>query len=181
MRHLILYLFLLCGAVRCSAGTEDMQDIHGIAKAIDAYCDEERENRSGKSAWSPCTYRLETPIIPGSPLFGISYDSTHPICVAFYRQYTEYSQDGDRRIIIDLYSDQQWMELCDAMEEYHKNWLSDRVSDAQDLRDTRDVLPVAFSRQQIPKALECLVTKGFHIPAEKFRARWKKVIVGEGT
>lgn len=156
-----------------------MHDMHGIAKAIDAFCDEERKNRIGKSSWRPLDYEIESPLIPASPLFGINYDGAYPICVLFFRRYDDYSEDGVKRIV-ELYSDSQWKSLCEATKEYRDNWLRDRDVDhkAKNDRSSTERLEISFTRKQIPEAIHRLVTKGWGIPEDTFRARWRQVIVG---
>ena len=173
MRVLVLLSFVLSGASRCFAGPEAMQDMHGLTKAISAYCDEAREIRRGQTSWPGLYYRIESPLIPGSPLFGTDYEGD--VCIAFYRRYTDISEDGGARIV-ELYTDQQWFRLCQAMKEYRKNWWKDRMP-IPDL-DHAEMLSVQFSRFEIAAAIEALITKGWNISADGFRAKWRLAVIG---
>ena len=173
MRFLVLFLFLLSSTFRCLAGPETMQDMHGITKAISVYCDEARELRKGKTSWPCLNYRIESPHIPGSPLCGTDYEGD--VCIVFYRRYFDFSDDGQGRKV-DLYTDQQWFRLCQAMNEYRMNWWSNRVPIPD--RDQVDSLSVQVSRFEIARAIHLLVTKGWGIPADRFRAKWTFAIIG---
>ena len=173
MRLLVLVSFLLSGAFRCLAGPESMQDMHGITKAISAYCNEEIEIRRGKTSWPALNYSIESPLIPVGTLLGISYESD--VCIVFYRRYTAYLDYGGTRIV-ELYTDQQWFSLCQAMREYRKNWWRDRIPIPD--RDQVEALSVLVSRFEIPTAIDVLVRKGWNIPAERFRAKWILTIIG---
>lgn len=117
--------------------------------------------------WSPVLYLIEAPLAP-SPAF-FSFGPSSEIAGVFYRRRP--SEAGPNQWV-DIYSPDQWKALTEALAPY-RNAESDAGG-----KGVNELLSICFSREQAPKVLDLLVTKGWAIPVEKFRGYWRRYSIG---
>lgn len=153
------------------ASDETLRELPEIKKRLLTYAQEERAKYAAKpdGPWVPVHYMIDSPMASSQPAFLGICSRGDEIHATFYRRQ---SRGGDPEQWEDLYTPEQWKALYEALAPY-RNAESGPPDQSGDER-----LNIAFTSEQAPKVLDLLVTKGWGIPAEKFRAFWRQYTIG---